>query len=595
MDNTPPPPGILPISTQQPYPPMNPSAQNQPSTRPSATVATPHNPSLAPDQDVPGLDSRLPNANSPPPYSSPPLFRHRGSYDGPHVSLPHTQPPHMVYSSSPFVFHHHPGAPGREASMSHMAYASPSTMSMLRPVYSYQGASADPTSSPHQTYGAGTAASTLPVYLSHRDGPSHSLAPAQASTSSAGEVQHPISYSSPVTYSPLRYTTRPPFFYPPTSFLPAPSMYGSHYHRQHTQSYGGPPGQENQEVWWYHPSSATAATRSFEEPGFGLQFNPSPVPQNEDEQSQTRTATPHHPSQTPFLSRGGPSDPRTETIPSFFPAPLMSSPQTRTTKTPPLTECRSDWPQERRSYHPKLPAHRSEWVMWVGNVPSDVTPDELRVFFNQPPESLSQSRQSPDLRQVYGGVSSVFLIARSNCAFVNFESEAQLEAAIARFHGKPIRLDNLPCPRLVCRVRKRTDDLKAGVGVQRGNSMHVNWIKEQRESTKLEGAYSGGLSSSLSTLDDDGQGRSSSPCSSRPCSPASTDSGILSRYFPRRYFILKSLTQVLFNSFGIDVNVDILIESARSERSDKCLGDTATQRGNFGSSISHQRGCVSRI
>jgi RNA recognition motif-containing protein len=597
MDNTPPPPGMLPISTQQPYPPMNPSTQSQSPTHPSASVATSHNPSLAPDQDVPGLDSRLPNANSPPPHLSPPLFRHRGSYAGHHVSPPHTHPPHMAYSSPSFVIHHHPGTPGREASMSHMAYASPSTMSVLQPhgpVYSYQGASGDLTPSPHQTYGAGTAP-TFPVYLRHRDSSSHSLAPGQATTSSTGEAQHHISYSSPVTYSPLRYTTRPPFVYPPTSFVPAPSIYGPHYPPQHTHSYGSPHGQENQGVWWYHPPSATAATRSFEEPGFGLQFNPSPVPQNEGEQSQTRTAAPYYPSQTPFLSRfGGPSDPRTETTPSSLPAPLISSPQTRTIKTPPLTESGSEWPQERRSYHPKLPAHRSEWVMWVGNVPSDVTPDELRVFFNRPPESSSQSRQSPDLRQVYGGVSSVFLIARSNCAFVNFESEAQLEAAIARFHGKPIHPDNLPCPRLVCRVRKRTDDLKAGVGAQRGNSMHVKWIKEQRESAKLEGADSrglakatGGLSSPLSTSDDDGQGRSSAPCSRRSWSPASTDSGILSRYFPRRYFILKSLTQVLFNSFDVDVMVDILTASARSERSDKCLGDTAAQRGNFGSSISH--------
>ena len=555
MDNTPPPPGMLPSSTQQPYPPMNPSTQSLSSAHPSATVATSHNPSLAPDQDVPGLDSRLPNANSPPTYPSPPLFR-RWSYTGPPVSPPHTHPPHMMYSSAPFVFHHYPGIAGREASRSHMAYASPSTI-MLRPhapVYSYQGASTDFTPSPHQTYGAGSAAS-MPVYLRQRDSPSHSSAPGQASTSSTSEVQHPISYPSLGTYSPLRYTTQPPSVYPPTSYVHAPSIYGSHYHPQHTQSYGSPPGQENQGVWWYHPRSATVATRSFEEPGFGLQFNQSPVPQNEDE-SQTRTA---YPSQTPFLSRfGGPSDPRRETIPSSLPAPLMSSPQTGTTKTSPLTERRSDWPQERRSYHPKLPAHRSEWVMWVGNVPSDVTPDELRVFFNRPPESSSQSRQSPDLRQVYGGVSSVFLIARSNCAFVNFESEAQLEAAIARFHGKPIHPDNLPCPRLVCRVRKRTDDLKAGVGAQRGNSMHVKWIKEQRKIAKLEGADSkrlakaiGGLSSPLSTSDDDGERRSSTPCSSRPSSPASTDSGILSRYFPRRYFVLKSLTQVLFDSFDL--------------------------------------------
>lgn len=34
--------------------------------------------------------------------------------------------------------------------------------------------------------------------------------------------------------------------------------------------------------------------------------------------------------------------------------------------------------------HPKLPAHKSEWVMWVRNVSSDMTPHDLCAFFNQP-------------------------------------------------------------------------------------------------------------------------------------------------------------------------------------------------------------------
>jgi RNA recognition motif-containing protein len=304
--------------------------------------------------------------------------------------------------------------------------------------------------------------------------------------------------------------------------------------------------------------------RSLEGPGPQLQLNlnyPSPIPQHEGEQSQTRIAA-HQPSPTqksPFQSRfGGPSDPRTEIAPPSPPAPSTSSLQTRAAKTPPQSESRSDWHEGRRSYHPKSPAHRSEWVMWVGNVPSDVTSDELRDIFNQPlpaqPSSQSQSRQSI-LRQVYGGVSSVYLIARSNCAFVNFDSEAQLEAAIARFHGMPILPDSPPCPRLVCRVRKKADDLRAGVGAQRGNLMHVKWIKEQRKRARREGVDPvglanaiGGLVSPLSISDDDPQEMSPTPWSSRSVSPASTDSGILSRYFPQRYFILKSLTQVIFIS-----------------------------------------------
>ena len=420
---------------------------------------------------------------------------------------------------------------------------------MLRPhtlAYSYQGASSDPAPSPHQTYGR-TAAPTFPVYPRHPTSPSHSLAPQQASANSTSEVQHPTPYPSPDTYSPLGYTTRPPFVYPQTSFVPGPSIYGSHYPSlHHTQTYGHPQ-EENPGTWWYFPPGTTAAVRSFNESGSRLRSNldyPSPVPQHEEEgQSQTRA---HYTSPTQ-------TRPRTGITSSSLPTPSTSAPQTKITKSPPLSESKGDLPHERRSYHPKLPARGSEWVMWVGNVPSDVTSDELRAFFNQPlpPQSSSQPEsEQPDLPQVYGGVSSVFLIVRSNCAFVNFESEAQLEAAKARFHGKPVRPENLPGPRLVCRVRKRTDDLKAGVGAQRGRSMHAKWVKEQRKISERERAELAGsakaivgLSSPLSTSDDDGQGGSSTP-PSRSGSVASTDSGILSRYFPQRYFILKSLTQV---------------------------------------------------
>lgn len=38
-------------------------------------------------------------------------------------------------------------------------------------------------------------------------------------------------------------------------------------------------------------------------------------------------------------------------------------------------------PLERQPYHPAPPAHRSNWVMWAGNVPSDAKHDELWRFF----------------------------------------------------------------------------------------------------------------------------------------------------------------------------------------------------------------------
>ncbi|KAI0662003.1 YT521-B-like domain-containing protein [Cubamyces menziesii] len=248
----------------------------------------------------------------------------------------------------------------------------------------------------------------------------------------------------------------------------------------------------------------------------------------------------------------------------------------------------------RRSYHPNPPAHRSEWVMWTGNVPSDATHDELWRFFNSPPSPGSGSSVGPTSTQsapagplgstttastssssesLYGGVSSIFLISRSNCAFVNFHSEAHLQAAIRHFNGLPLRPDDPRCPRLVCRVRAREDDLKAGVGGQRGAGLHVRWVRDKKErdreaarrrstsssehvttpsSSPTDPAHMIG-SLSLSSDDEGGRGRhrKPEPHSSSSGSYASTNSGILAAYFPKRYFILKSLTQ-----FDLDLSVE---------------------------------------
>lgn len=233
--------------------------------------------------------------------------------------------------------------------------------------------------------------------------------------------------------------------------------------------------------------------------------------------------------------------------------------------------------------------------MWAGNVPADATHDELYRFFNSPPTPGSSSdSQSAGARStqsapagpappsttgsststdsVYGGVSSVFLIARSNCAFVNFDTEAHLQAAIRNFNGAPLRPADPRCPRLVCRVRGREDDLKAGVGGQRGAGMHVRWVKDKRErereaarrrsaSTSSEQATTPSSSPtdpvhimaglSISSDEEAGAGhgygrrvRKPEPHSSSSGSYASTNSSILTAYFPKRYFILKSLTQV---------------------------------------------------
>lgn len=259
-------------------------------------------------------------------------------------------------------------------------------------------------------------------------------------------------------------------------------------------------------------------------------------------------------------------------------------------------------PTTRRPWHPNPPIARSEWVMWVGNVPSDATHDELWTFFNQdttarepnvpvgsgrslllpapngPPESGDAAAG-----ETAHGVSSVFLISRSNCAFVNYEEEQLLSRAVTFFNSRQLRPQDPRCPRLVCRVRRKDDDLRAGVGGQRGMGLHARWIQEQERRTGEDGVpeesgtsrvdgervsdpatspstYLGPASSSGSSpsvpaptdvmpkLPEDVAGvvsaKEKDGAAPHHSGSGSTSSSLLTRNFPKRYFILKSLTQV---------------------------------------------------
>ncbi|KAJ7246179.1 YT521-B-like domain-containing protein [Mycena rebaudengoi] len=191
--------------------------------------------------------------------------------------------------------------------------------------------------------------------------------------------------------------------------------------------------------------------------------------------------------------------------------------------------------------------------MWAGNVPSDAGHDELWRFFTQPPGSDDGTASSGGSSSRYesggggggSGVMSIFLISRSSCAFVSYEAEPHLQTAITRFNGVPLRPADPRCARLVCRVRRKDDDLRAGVGGQRGMGMHTTQTTPSSGSDAMLA-----LMSSLS-ISSDKEGNEPSLAPPRPQgsgtsgssgSYASTNSSFLQRHFPQRYFILKSLT-----------------------------------------------------
>ena len=221
-------------------------------------------------------------------------------------------------------------------------------------------------------------------------------------------------------------------------------------------------------------------------------------------------------------------------------------------------------PPARRPYHPNLPPHRSEWVMWVGNVPNDAIHDELWRFLKNPPMS-SGSESSGEVED--SGVVSIFLISRSNCAFVNYQSEEQLNRAITQCNGRQLRPDDRRCPRLVCRARRKEDDLRAGVGAQRGIGVHTRHVKNMLQKDKetvgemitpSKGRRPSGMTGDAPPVPsapwDEETPKSDTVEEVSPKVPtqssssyASTSSSLLSRHFPKRFFILKSLTQVSYS------------------------------------------------
>jgi RNA recognition motif-containing protein len=172
-------------------------------------------------------------------------------------------------------------------------------------------------------------------------------------------------------------------------------------------------------------------------------------------------------------------------------------------------------------YHPQQ-GPRSEHVLWVGNVPSDATVEELwNVFAQLPPDDAEPEHAKAGAAAEEGpddaggdtgsvsartddesdhGVLSIFVISRSNCAFVNYASPRHLERAVKFFHDKPVRPEDTRCPKMVCRVRKKEDESQAGVQGQRGRGIHVALVKEherkRREAARAQKADSGGSSGS---------------------------------------------------------------------------------------------------
>ncbi|KAG0002187.1 hypothetical protein BGZ79_003438 [Entomortierella chlamydospora] len=81
-------------------------------------------------------------------------------------------------------------------------------------------------------------------------------------------------------------------------------------------------------------------------------------------------------------------------------------------------------------------------AMWVGNVLSDTTMAELQAIFEAEPTEAEGDIQH-DIPE------SIFILSKSNCAFVNYSSHEAVDRAVLRFHDREFKNT-----RLVCRPRK---------------------------------------------------------------------------------------------------------------------------------------------
>lgn len=145
---------------------------------------------------------------------------------------------------------------------------------------------------------------------------------------------------------------------------------------------------------------------------------------------------------------------------------------------------------------PPRPRH-SEWAMWVGNLPNETTSEMLQDYFDEP------------------AMESVFLIARSNCAFVNYSSKEALDSALVRFQNAPFFGAHL-----VVRTRKLNPDPHHAAHAY--HSRHISDAASPALRSPLQDRRLSSTSSSST---------GHSPLPPRP--PNQPDS----------YFILKSLTR----------------------------------------------------
>ncbi|KAJ5425485.1 hypothetical protein N7465_000555 [Penicillium sp. CMV-2018d] len=196
--------------------------------------------------------------------------------------------------------------------------------------------------------------------------------------------------------------------------------------------------------------------------------------------------------------------------------PMKLAPQPQ----PPLSDSSPLQPAPTAPSTPRGPPRKpkqSGHALWVGNLPPGANVVDLKDHFSQ---------------EATNDIESVFLISKSNCAFVNYKSAAACVAALARFHDS--RFQGV---RVVCRLRKgftAPGSGSVGLAVPAVNHAHRPRLEDIATSTATTTAPT------TATATDPGDDHSIAP-------ELSSAAPVTGNYPPParlvdRYFIVKSLT-----------------------------------------------------
>lgn len=156
---------------------------------------------------------------------------------------------------------------------------------------------------------------------------------------------------------------------------------------------------------------------------------------------------------------------------------------------------------------PKQSGH----ALWVGNLPPAATVTDLKDHFS---------------RDATTDIQSLFLISKSNCAFVNYRTEAACVAAMNRFHDS--RFHGV---RLVCRLRRgstSTSNASAAAETSRPSTATIpdGNAEIKAEDSSEDPVIVGGSSGNTPSLD----------------AQTATPSQSTATKVPEKFFIVKSLT-----------------------------------------------------